>query len=101
MSYEPLPDPRPLGVRFTIGPMSRLAANCVRAAGILVAAAGLLGLALDYEQIEKHWSWWIGLSLIAGLVAAQYTVAIRWMDFQQAWRRRRTRVRVRRHHAAR
>jgi hypothetical protein len=101
MSYEPLPDPRPLGVRLMIGPMSRLGANCVRGACVLVAAAGLLGLALDHEHIGEHWPMWIGLSLFAGLLAFQYSTAIGWMDFHQAWRRRRSRVRIRRHHVSR
>jgi hypothetical protein len=100
MSYEPLPDPRPFGVRVTIGPMSRLAAQTLWGGLLVICAAGLFGLVFNLDDATGATSC-IAISLIAGLLAFQYTAAIRWMDFHMAWRRRRSHRREHRHHLSR
>jgi hypothetical protein len=91
MSYQDLPDPRPLGVRLALGPLPRWAAVGVSTVLIALALAGLAGMLLD-PQRPIAW----GILTIAGLVfGGQYIAAIRWSDFHKMWPVRRSRRRSR------
>jgi hypothetical protein len=71
MSYENLPDPRPLGVKFAL---------------IVMTLVGAIGLSINFD----HPISWGGGTILAGLLAVQYFIAIRWADFYKSWPRRRT-----------
>jgi hypothetical protein len=91
MPYEQLPDPRPTGVRLTLGRMSRRAAwiVCGSLAGVAVAA-----FAVAWFDRERVAVW--GLAGLASVLAAgRYVTAIRWADQNGTWPHRRGRHRHR------
>lgn len=91
MSYQDLPDPRPLGVRLALGSMPRRVAIAVSSAPIGLALAGLAAMRLE----PGHPIAW-GLLTILGLVFGwHYMAAIRWSDFHKMWPARRSRRRTR------
>jgi hypothetical protein len=94
MSYQNLPDPRPLGVKFAIGRMPRGIAMALMYGLFGLSLVGLIGLCVDSE----HPIAWGATSIVAALLAAQYFVAIRWLDFHKTWPRRRA---YRRHRVTR
>jgi hypothetical protein len=94
MSYQNLPDPRPLGVKFAIGRMPRGIAMALMYALFGASLVGLIGLCVDSE----HPIAWGATSIVAVLLAVQYFVAIRWLDFHKSWPRRRS---YRRHRVTR
>jgi hypothetical protein len=90
MSYETLPDPRPLSVKLTLASMPRLAAKVMFGGLILLTIAGVVGLLVDMMINDLTYGpVWALVALVAGLLAFQYASAIRWMDFHKAWHRRR------------
>jgi hypothetical protein len=91
MSYQDLPDPRPLGARLALGSMPRRVAIAVSSAPIGLGLAGLAAMWLD----PGHPIAW-GLLTILGLVFGwHYISAIRWSDFHKMWPARRSRRRTR------
>jgi hypothetical protein len=97
MSYHDLPDPRPLGVKFALGRMPRGIAMTLMAGLIGLASVGLIGLCVNVGQPSVSGAFGL-LAIVAGLLAAQYFIAIRWVDFHKAWPRRRS---YRKHRATR
>ena len=86
MSYQNLPDPRPPSVRLVLWGMPRYIAVSLVVSLVILALAGLAAILVDSE----HYPLWIGLALLFGLLAAQYVAAIRWVDLNKTWPRRRT-----------
>lgn len=87
MPYEDLPDPRPLGVRFALGPLPRWAALAVCAILTALAIAGFVAAWADPDRRIP----WLGGGLAAALAAVHSAVAIRWSDRHRTWPRRRSR----------
>jgi hypothetical protein len=85
MSYHDLPDPRPLGVRFTIGPLPRYGAIAVLVCLIGLALSSVAGLIYD----RSHFGAWGVVAIFAGLLSAQTAYGIHWMNEHKAWPRRR------------
>jgi hypothetical protein len=86
MSYENLPDPRPLGVKLSIGSMPRLVAVTVLTVTVILLVASIVGLFVDSE----HVSGWGGGALLFALLVGIYVYAIRWSDMNKAWPRKRS-----------
>jgi sterol desaturase/sphingolipid hydroxylase (fatty acid hydroxylase superfamily) len=92
MSYENLPDPRPLGVRLVVGPMPRFVAVAVTVGLVTLFAVAVIGLFSDWQH---HAFGWGTLAMGTGVFALQYALAIRWNDLNRTWPRRRYRRRSR------
>jgi hypothetical protein len=87
MTYEDLPDPRPLGVRFALGPLPRWAALGVAALLAALALAGAVAAWVDSPRVVV----WGTCALVAALAVGYYWSAIRWSDTHRSWPRRRRR----------
>jgi len=91
MSYQDLPDARPIGVRLAIGRLPKWAAIAIAGLFAAACAGGVAGMILDQEHLVI----W-GIVAIVGLLATgHYIAAIRWTDNNKAWRRHRSRHRHR------
>jgi sterol desaturase/sphingolipid hydroxylase (fatty acid hydroxylase superfamily) len=86
MSYQELPDPRPASVKYALGRMPRGMAMAMMFGLVIVALVGVIGLVAQFN-VPLAWG---GLAIVAGLLAMQYFVAIRWVDFHKTWPRRRS-----------
>jgi hypothetical protein len=100
MSYHDLPDPRPLSVKFALGRMPRAMAMTLMVGLIGLTIVCLIGLCIDHDRTNASAASvvWTLVGLMAGLLSAQYFMAIRWADFHKAWPRRRS---YRKHRATR
>ncbi len=99
MSYQDLPDPRPLGVRLALGRMPRWAAIGITGALFVVAVGGAVGIVIGLMAYAPVASVLSGVVAGAALLAGwHYIWAIRWTDFEKGWPRRRS---PRRHRVAR
>jgi hypothetical protein len=87
--YQELPDPRPIGVRFTLGPLPRWAALFVALVLVLAALGCFAGAWADPEP--ERLVYWLAGGLAATLVAGQCLIAIRWSDRHRTWPRRKRR----------
>ncbi|HEY1379459.1 MAG TPA: hypothetical protein VGF55_21835 [Gemmataceae bacterium] len=92
MSYQNLPDPRPIGVRLALGPLPRWAALSVTT---VLYGLALAGAAAAVVRLMKGGPDSVtaacGVVAVLGLLAAvHYTLAIRWADLQKMWPRRRS-----------
>ena len=87
MSYENLPDPRPLGVRLALGPMPKVGAVIVMAGLAGLCLVGIIGFCVDL--MDNPFGWGV-MAVVTGVLAIQYAIAIRWNDFHQTWPRRRS-----------
>jgi hypothetical protein len=86
MSYQELPDPRPLGVRYSIGPLPRYGAVALLAVWITVGVVGLAGMVEDQDRFGT----WGAIAVVAALLVAQTAYGIHWMSAHHAWPRHRT-----------
>ncbi len=86
MSYQEMPDPRPLGVKYALGRMPRAIAMTLMFSLAALCMVAVIGLCLNHDQPIP----WGAAAIAAGLLTVQYFIAIRWADFHKAWPRRRT-----------
>lgn len=92
MSYENLPDARPMSVRLVLGPMPKAMAVAITTGLVGLCAAALAGLSVYRKENAVAWG---TAALLTGVLAVQYVIAISWSDYHKAWPRRRSRHRRR------